>query len=477
MKRNNMFYEILITIMKKNIWIWILAAIFVAACSSDKDEPTIQKTVTEDDWEGPDGRVVIQLGGGDYTAKASASVTRAPLNGLYNTETSKATTQLGIFALATWDSENNIEITGANRGTAWGDNANSGILLNNVKAEVTAWPKGDKPKGIANENVEKITLYNTEGNAPGTVYYYPMQKKYDYTFYGYAPYQTNQSVTATNSIINFDNFNGSQDIIWQKATATKISTNSIWTETGTKNSNELTGYKAQYIRQLKYHEELNEAAASDQKLANYPWIPNLQFTHKLAQLRFSIIAANNQSAEDKEAAKQLKVKEIAIKNHGTQATLDILTGELKFQSSGISANDTLAMMDASTDDKGTITFNDTSSPNTEKDVLYDPAYYLTGDEYKAPPVIGYLMVNPQESYDLYVTIVAKTENSTPQFQRVHIVLNAPEPAKDLDTAEKKFYAGRYYNVRIGVYAMQQVEVTATLDDWKSGGADINAPVE
>lgn len=31
---------------------------------------------------------------------------------------------------------------------------------------------------------QKITLY--KGNAANGVYYYPMQKKYDYSFYGYA---------------------------------------------------------------------------------------------------------------------------------------------------------------------------------------------------------------------------------------------------------------------------------------------------
>ena len=60
---------------------------------------------------------------------------------------------------------------------------NYGILLNNVQAAVTAWPQqggtDEKPDGLENDKAQKITLY--KDNAANGVYYYPMQKKYDYT--------------------------------------------------------------------------------------------------------------------------------------------------------------------------------------------------------------------------------------------------------------------------------------------------------
>lgn len=82
---------------------------------------------------------------------ASVGVTRAPLDKLYD-DTDGATTQLGIFALATNDATNNTVITDANRTAAWGDTDNYGILLNNVQAAVTAWPQqggtDEKPDGL-----------------------------------------------------------------------------------------------------------------------------------------------------------------------------------------------------------------------------------------------------------------------------------------------------------------------------------------
>ena len=47
--------------MKKNLWIWAIAALSMAACTSE-DVPTTEQIVTENDWISPDGRVVVQLG-------------------------------------------------------------------------------------------------------------------------------------------------------------------------------------------------------------------------------------------------------------------------------------------------------------------------------------------------------------------------------------------------------------------------------
>lgn len=199
-------------------------------------------------------------------------------------------------------------ITDVNRAAAWGDTENYGILLNNIQAAVTAWPKQDgsdvKPDGLENDLAQKITLY--KGNAANGVYYYPMQKKYDYSFYGYAPYQEGQTISAAKPEITFARFDGSQDIIWNNATAGEIAPNSIYLKKDVKNDASLTGYKAQYIRQLKYHHELNQAAS--EKLQDYPWIPNINFEHQLAQLRFSVIPATEQSEEDRTAVQNMKVK-------------------------------------------------------------------------------------------------------------------------------------------------------------------------
>ena len=325
-----MFNQLLTTIMKKNLWI-LAAALCMTACSQNEDI-VIEQPVTDSDFESPDGRLIIQLGGIESRIGASVGVTRAPLDKLYD-DTDGATTQLGIFALATNDATNNTAITDANRTAAWGDTDNYGILLNNVQAAVTAWPQqggtDEKPDGLENDKAQKITLY--KDNAANGVYYYPMQKKYDYTFYGYAPYQADQTISAAKPEISFTEFDGSQDIIWKNAAAAPIAPGSIYLKDGITNDTELTGYNARYIRQLKYHFELNKTPHDK---SDYPWIPNINFEHRLAQLRFSVIPASDQSEADRTAVQNMKVKNITIKYHGTTATLNILTGKLTFTDNG-----------------------------------------------------------------------------------------------------------------------------------------------
>lgn len=86
---------------------------------------------------------------------------------------------------------------------------------------------------MENDLAQKITLY--KGNAANGVYYYPMQKKYDYSFYGYAPYQEGQTISAAKPEITFARFDGSQDIIWNNATAGEIAPNSIYLKKDVKN--------------------------------------------------------------------------------------------------------------------------------------------------------------------------------------------------------------------------------------------------
>lgn len=158
-----MFNQLLTTIMKKNLWM-LAAALCMTACSQNEDI-VIEQPVSDNDFESPDGRLIIQLGGIETRIGASVGVTRAPLDKLYD-ETGGATTRLGIFALATNDATTNTAITDVNRAAAWGDTENYGILLNNIQAAVTAWPKQDgsdvKPDGLENDLAQKITLYKKQ---------------------------------------------------------------------------------------------------------------------------------------------------------------------------------------------------------------------------------------------------------------------------------------------------------------------------
>ena len=106
--------------MKKNLWIWALAALSMTACTSE-DVPSQDQVVTENDFESPDGRIVVQLGAENTPA---ATVSRAPIEG----DKVTSLTGLGIFAI---NRETTIKTAEWN---SWPD-AIENCLLKNVKAQ------------------------------------------------------------------------------------------------------------------------------------------------------------------------------------------------------------------------------------------------------------------------------------------------------------------------------------------------------
>lgn len=250
--------------MKKNLW--LLAAILCMAACSQNEEIIAEQPTTEDDFESPDGQVVIQLGGGELNASASTTVTRAPI-----TDANFIGTNVGVFALAV---NNGTDVAATDWSTA------AGALLNNIQGVIAT--QANSPGSEA--DAKKISLYR--GGTSGAVYYYPVDNKYDYTFYGYSPYQaTGATVTASQATVRFT-FNGSQDIMWNKAAAPNIPEQSIFIDGSTdeKNNSVLTGYKAKYIRQLKYHHDLITTGGKNGD--DYKWVPNINFTHLAYPVHF-----------------------------------------------------------------------------------------------------------------------------------------------------------------------------------------------
>lgn len=417
--------------MNKLIYLALAAACFsMAGCSND-DAPNVDRT-TDDDWISEDGRVVIQLGGLDG-ANASSAITRSPIldngsNFFYTSPTPEGTyNTMGIYVLAPQGD--------------WSTGGNEAMLLNNIEgiginsSKTTAF-------GAINDDVKKISLRTVNETKWGGVYYYPMVSKYNYTFYGYAPYQSddNNKVTPTKHQITFNNFDGSQDIMYATAIAPTVSTGAIWINSSyEENPTNLNGYNAKYIRQLKYHKELNDAATEAgkvQKEGNHPWVPNLEFTHKLTWLKFAVVAAREQSIADKNAATELKVKNIKILNHGNTATLDILTGALSF-----SGTETLSMKK----------YEDGEYTDADATGEYNP-------EATESTVRGYLLVNPSATYKVQLTVVPKSNEAgvTPPEQTFDV---------ELKLSDGSFQPGKSYLIKLGIYAMQEVEATASVIAW------------
>ena len=434
--------------MKKNFWIWALAATtLMTACSQDNEPmPEPAPIITDNDWISPDGQVVIQLGGVD-NASANAVVTRAPIESdndfFYNLNTTPSPVTpntVGIFALASDKND-------------WSDTDNYGILLNNIEGIGDSSSKKSIADGAEKDNLNKITLKATTGsNTWGGVYYYPMKNTYNYTFYGYAPYVTGESVSAADSKVTFTNFDGSQDIMYSEAEATSRNVSDLQGYTPKEGETVLNGYNAKYIRVLKYHKE---KITADGTGTSYPWIPNLVFNHQLVWLKFSIVVAQNQSAEDKAlVVDQLKVKNIILKNHPISGDLDLLPQ---------TENERLVWGSTSADLKML-----TLKANTVENGEFAPENG-TWNESQKPAVRGYLLVRPQQSYTVSLTVVPVTKDSgvQPESQTFDVVL---------ENGVTGFEKGKSYNIRLGIYALQEVEATAELTPW---GEDVvvDIPVE
>lgn len=421
-------------IMNKKFWIIAaMCSALCAACNNEVDE-IISQPATDNDWITPDGKVIVQLGAQSYDA--GASVTRAPLETLSDAE-------LGIFALNKGNNPNWTD----------GSDPDYNCLLNNIKGTVPVLENGENI--VDGTNASKIALWDTEASegSAGSVYYYPMNNKYLYNFYAYAPWQdtgVSVSVTANSATVTF-NIDGSQDIIYASATATPqtVLTSPDITNNSTEN---IDGYQAKYIRKIKYHNEINNGREGT--YPDLPYIPVLNFEHKLTQLKFNIIAATDQCQEDIENAKLLSVKDIKMVNVNGEAKLNIIRGTFEWGESK-----TLPMQ-----------FSDAN--------LTEPIFSIEGSEKVQGTVagteIGYTMLQPElTSYDLQLTIIppVPTANQAQQPKAQTLTLTI----KQADNA--KFEAGKSYTVNIALYAMQEVKIEATLSDWKDVDGDIVLPVE
>lgn len=420
-------------IMNKKFWIIAaMCSALCAACNNEVDE-IISQPATDNDWITPDGKVIVQLGAQSYDA--GASVTRAPLETLSDAE-------LGIFALNKGNNPNWTD----------GNDPDYNCLLKNIKGTVLYLENGENIVDDNGTKASKIELWNTEASegSAGSVYYYPMNNKYLYNFYGYAPWQANNvSVTDESATVTF-NIDGSQDIIYASAEAPTVD---VLTSKDNNNTEEIEGYQAKYIRKIKYHNEINNSKEST--YPDLPYIPVLNFKHKLTQLKFNIVAATDQCAEDIENAKLLSVKDIKLVDVNSEATLNIVRGDLSWTERPT----TLPMQfsDANLTEPTFSIVGGTKVPNTE-----------AGSE------IGYMMLEPNlNEYKLQLTIIPpKEENVAQQPDAQTLTLTIKQA-----TEEATFEAGKSYTVNIALYAMQEVKIEATLSEWVNAEDEITLPVE
>lgn len=440
---------------KKNLWIWAIAALSMAACTSE-DVPTTEQIVTENDWISPDGQVLVQLSAEGLPAP-TANVSRAPITGTDIV----ALDNLGIFALAR---DGNYTVT--NTPTT------PPVLLDNV------WAKGQETYTLDDQihtddngyPLKRISLYAEKDATNASIYYYPISAAYNYDFYGYFPYQESSNVAknASDVTVSFDLSNGDIDLITGKAEpAVQIADNNLFIEVnegvpvvGDANKT-WNGYNARYIRKIKYSNELVETyeeAATNNGIETLRYVPNIKFGHRTTQLRFFVVANDKQASDDKTATQSLRVTDMALKGVPTEATWSLTTDKINWSNS---TNTEIPMQPLET----SVWVDNQIQPLAEI-----PSTQINKDANQA----GYLMVAPLESYKLALKVhapVPNTGSAVPQVQDTEVTIQMKDEAGQVVPFEE----GKFYNIYIQLNALQEVLITAELADWVEGD-DVFVPV-
>ena len=456
--------------MKKNLWIWALAALSMTACTSE-DAPSQDQVVTENDFESPDGQVVVQLSA-DALPVPTASVGGRAIGPVEGTDI-VTLDSLGIFALA--------------RGGDYTANTttNTTILLDNVLAagKETATLDPNLHKGSDGEALKRISLYSSQVNKNSglaAVYYYPITATYNYDFYGYHPYQNTSIEKEENEIIvHFDMSKGNIDLITGKAEpADPIANTALYVEekneAAVKGTGETVwqGYNARYIRKIKYSNELVEKNADQAEIDGiFPitYVPNIHFKHRTTQLRFFVVANDKQATVDKEATQKLKVGKIHLQEIPINAswrvteTADNSTDDIEW---GV-ANGTLNMQEMK-NSGAWINEDDPATEDLNETECIEPAV-----DVNSAKQAGYLMVAPRTTYKLGLTVYAPVAagSAVPPKQETTITIQM----LDEDKNQVSFEEGKFYNIYIQLNALQEVNISAELVNWEKGD-DVFIPV-
>lgn len=332
--------------------------------------------------------------------------------------------------------------------------------------------------------------------ADGFTRFYPMGNWYNYTFYGYHPYQEteikseNGEVIAKNVNTEKDKvtvdipIDGYTDVLWGRSYRPRTGERDTWSE---------YAYSGKYFREFRKNNENNEAPD-----------PTMKFKHVLSRINFMV--AKGDDRDGKLYVKELKLMGV-VRNKVTLTVADINTanadedteddvagivteanGAANLQTSiakGLDENGNLEydlnqngvelpLSVTSTYDaeekkyKNVIThlWEGSDGPNGVQ-LIYDNQEG-TGLEYT--PLGTGIMVPPtaaNPSYKLQLTIVLEREETNAkgvkETKTYTFVPQFPYPIKFPEGGLKQ---GNQYNVYLTIYTPQDIVVNAKLVDWK-----------
>ncbi len=295
------------------------------------------------------------------------------------------------------------------------------------------WVPGT-PFCIPMENVEANAELDADDNTktnlvwadPAALYFYPTGNWYSYDFYGYHPYVETADVVAdgVQRKVSYT-LNGSQDVIWGKAT-----------------SDEQYAYSAKYFRVPGNQEK----------------VPNMAFQHKLMRITFSYIAGEDYVGSGTYAnAKNMGVHSITILNAPTEC-------ELVIADKNNAANE--GMLTVNMDES---TFTQFSLLDANDAPLAEDYWVKFDGETPVETKIGQgvLLCVPDYTkmadFKYMIQVILKDQNGNLFTTEYPLVLQNNTP----------FTAGNSYNVLMTVNGAKLIQLTSTLEAWKEDKVNID----
>lgn len=284
--------------------------------------------------------------------------------------------------------------------------------INNGAQEINWFGSEDNWSVCLMDNVKSQKIGSDVTWLDGQHYFYPVSQFYKYDFYGYYPYVEGENMITENSTVLAQFvIDGSQDIIWGKAT-----------------SDEEYAYSAKYYR-------TNPSAPA----------PKLRLKHMLTRLTFSAVPDVDRNGS-KESAKKMSVKRIYIKDAYTNLALTVADHQNPEMEGAIAycseVTDSLFLKEA-------------DGSELQLTSLADESGVTIGES---------LMLLPAERYRLGVEFVH--DDFEGEVFRTECWLEISKGTED-------FKAGTSYNVKLTVHGPEEVTLEAELQPWDFAEGDVN----
>jgi hypothetical protein len=318
-----------------------------------------------------------------------------------------------------------------------------------------------------------------DNNDPIT-YYYPLQSKNNFTFFGYRTNEDDDfALTWTNDQAYINGIEiGHQDVLWAKGEAAGGLTDA--------SSQNIYGYNAKYIR-AAWKQENNDAA-----LFYANWAPKLHFNHILSAFQFVIKTDPGRKYDPNDASTE-QYKDDAAKKF---VTADIYVTELTVTGLHTTANLLVTAYGMDLDNNFKIDPDDiadllstsgSTAPITVQNVVnptlpWAPAAPVASGDYYFPQYNDGNGADYGEPLLVLPTAVEDAANNTEDLVAT-IKFHVPnqDTTEDIDLTLTKpangFEAGKRYVFTILVHSPEEIEVVTSLEPWETdntydGGIEI-----